>query len=150
MGWPRRLLPLVVLLLAACGADAPPERVHDLTAAFPLAEVRAETGRIDFGTPAARPHLLAGWHGNERGRGGETFVWGRGAVSTLAFHLVAPRDLVATLRAAPLAGSPPRRVTVLVNGRPAATLALAPGLHDTSFALPRRLLRAGENRLAFR
>ncbi len=141
---------LFALALTGCGADTPPERVHDLTAAFPLAEVRAETGRIDFGTPAARPHLLAGWHGNERGRGGETFVWGRGAVSTLAFHLVAPRDLVATLRAAPLAGSPPRRVRVLVNGRPAATLALAPGLHDASFALPRRLLRAGENRLAFR
>jgi len=144
-----RLLPLVVFALAGCGADAPPEQVHDLTAAFPLAEVRAETGRIDFGTPAARPHLLDGWHGNERGRGGETFVWGRGAVSTLAFHLVTPRDLVATLRAAPLAGAPPQRVTVLVNGRPAATLALAPGLHDASLALPRGLLRAGENRLAF-
>jgi arylsulfatase A-like enzyme len=138
-----------VLALAGCGTGTPPEQVHDLTTTFPLAEVRAETGRIDFGTPAARPHLLAGWHGNERGRGGETFVWGRGAVSTLAFHLVAPRDLAATLRAAPLAGAPPQRVTVRANGRPTATLALAPGLHDVSFALPRRLLRAGENHLAF-
>ena len=150
MGWPRRLLPLVVLLLAGCGTDGP-ERVHDLITAFPLAEVRAETGRIDFGTPAARPHLLAGWHGNERGRGGETFVWGRGAVATLAFHLVAPRDLVATLRAAPLdsPGASPRAVAVFANGHPAAVLRLAPGLRDYELRLPSRLLRAGENRLVF-
>ncbi len=144
---------LAAAALAGCGGGAPEGgREHDLAAAFPVAEVRREAGRIDFGTPAAREHLRDGWHGNERRPGGETLVWSRGTASTLAFFLAAPRVLRAELRCAPAADAAGREqaVSVEVNGERAGELALSPGLRTYSIELPVSLLRAGENRLTFR
>jgi arylsulfatase A-like enzyme len=144
---------LAIATLAGCGGgESAAERAHDLTAAFPVAEVRREIGRIDFGTPAAREHLLAGWYANERARGGETFVWSQGAASTLAFFLAAPRPLRAELLCAPAPDVAARRqvVTLEVGGRRVGALVLSPGVHAYSVELPADVLRAGVNRLTFR
>lgn len=113
--------------------------------------MRQEVGRIDFGTAAARRQLRDGWYDNERGRGGETFVWGRGEASSLDIFLAARRPVRADLRCAPAPGLPgPQVVTVEVNGRRAAELTLSPTLRPYSIGLSAELLHAGDNRLTFR
>ncbi len=145
---------VAAVLLAGCsgGGEDAAERAYDLAAAFPIAEARRETGRIDFGTPAAREHLVAGWYANERGRGGETFVWSQGPASTLALFLAAARPLRAELLCAPAPGlaGRPQAVTIEVDGRRAGELVLSPGLRAYSVELPAELVRPGVNHLTFR
>jgi arylsulfatase A-like enzyme len=146
----------IVLLLGLAACSPAKQRlapVFDLAPLLPLAEVRQEISRIDFGTQAARPHLASGWSFDEGGEGkGPTLVWSEGEESAVDFFLAAPRDLRADLRCAPFeGGSPsPQVVTVELNGRPAGTLSLTPGLHDYTLALPRAVEVAGLNRLTFR
>jgi len=152
--WSRLLgLALVSVSLGACAGEEPRERSYDLAADLPLAEVRKEVGGIDFGTAAARGHLLAGWYGNERAEwDGPTFVWSRREVSILEFDVFAPRDLRAEIRCMPFAlpGAPPQAMAVELNGRRIADLELTQGFHDYAFTLPGDGLVTGRNRLAFR
>ncbi len=63
-------------LLHGCGGG----ETIDLTAQLDRAEVRRETQVIDIGTPAARPHLAAGWGVEEEWRDA-TFAWSLGTTS---------------------------------------------------------------------
>jgi arylsulfatase A-like enzyme len=141
------------LCLLACSPE-PQTRVtvHDLAALLPVAEVRREVGAIDFGSAAGREHLASGWHRNEHGRDGRSFVWSRGAASVVELFLAAPRNLRAELRCAPIptGDGRPQSMRVELNGRPLGTVALAPGMRDYVIALPRAAQVAGVNRLTFR
>lgn len=152
----RRLLvpaALAALLAGACSPSPEGELapVHDLVAGLPVAEVRREVGRIDFGTPAGRAYLRSGWHENENTRQG-TFVWSKGESSVLEFFLAAPRDLRAEIRCIPYRSpdGSPQVVSVEANGRKIADLELRPGLQDYSIELPEEALTAGMNLLSFR
>jgi arylsulfatase A-like enzyme len=148
----RALLCALLLTLTACHTrqDQVPV-VHDLVAELPAAEIRREVEVIDFGSPAARSSLRAGWYQNERGRHGRTIVWSRGQRSDLEIWLAAPRPLRATVRCAPLAppDGRPQTVTVLLNGRRIGELSLRPQLSDYAFDLPVEAQAAGPNLLEF-
>ncbi|HEX7181648.1 MAG TPA: sulfatase [Thermoanaerobaculia bacterium] len=153
----RRLwIPAGFVALLAFGSCSPsPEGklapVHDLVAELPLAEVRREVGRIDFGTPAGRAYLRSGWHENENTRHG-TFVWSKGETSVLEFFLTSPRDLRAEIRCIPYRSpdGSPQAVSVEANGQQVADLELRPGLQDYTVELPGEALTAGTNLLSFR
>lgn len=142
------MLRVLTLLLAAtvvgCAEDRP---ARDLVAEFPSADLGVESRLIDFGTPAARRHLLAGFGPDEHG-----VVWSVGMESLLEFHLAAPRDVPLTLRCAPFefANAPAQSVTLVLNGRPGPRVALGVGLADYEVVLPRTATRSGWNRLALR
>jgi arylsulfatase A-like enzyme len=153
----RRLwIPAGFAALLAFGACSPsPEGelapVHDLAAELPLAEVRREVGRIDFGTPAGRAYFRSGWYENENTRHG-TFVWSKGETSILEFFLASPRDLRAEIRCIPykFPDGSPQVVSVEANGRRIADLELRPGSQDYTVELPGEALTAGTNLLSFR
>lgn len=142
-----------LLAFGACSPspDGKLAPVHDLVAELPLAEVRREVGRIDFGTPAARAYLRSGWHENENTRHG-TFVWSKGETSVLEFFLASPRDLRAEIRCIPYRSpdGSPQVVSVEANGRRVADLELRPGSQDYTVELPGEALTAGTNLLSFR
>src|SRR5262245_60969847 len=136
---------------AALACSGEPRRETDLVALLPRARSGAETASIDFGSDASLPALVSGW--GPRSRSGRVdFQWGQGELSELRLGVGEPRDLDVTLRAWPLAfdGAPPQSVEVSANGRPVATLELAPGPHTHRVRIPGDALVAGENRLAFR
>lgn len=143
------------LTLAACSPQPSARQVpvtHDLVAELPAAELHREVGTIDFGTPGARPFLVAGWYQNERGRKhGPTMVWSQGKRSTLEFWLAAPRALRAEVRCAPvdLPAGRPQVVIVELNGRRIGELTLRPKLNDYAITLPAGAQKAGPNRLDF-
>lgn len=151
LGW-------ALLGLLACGGPPPPADLPlhtDLAAAFPEAELHREVGLLDLGTSAARPHLGAGWSWDETTPDGTTFVWGlaglEGGRSELTFFLAAPRALLLSFRAFPFsyAGAPPQAVTLWVNGETVLEVELEEGPDDYGIEIPRELLVAGENHLAF-
>jgi len=157
-------LPLALVIVVGCGRGVPEAdlAVHlDLAAGLPSAEIRREPGRIDLGTPEARPHLGAGWSWDERagadsagdGSAGDgfTFVWSLGEVSELRFFLARPRPLVVRARAFPypFTGGPPQGVEVRVNGAPAGEVELPPGPGEIRLDLPAARLQAGDNLLTF-
>lgn len=145
---------LALLGLAACSGPGSEERLllHDLVAEHDLAEVRAEPGVIDLGTPAARGHLASGWSWDESAGDGASFVWSEGGESALDLFFAAPREIELRFRAFPFAhaGAPAQAVEVLANGRRAAAVELAPGPSEHAVRLPAALLAAGANRLVFR
>ena len=49
-----------------------------------------EVGRFDFGTPAARPHLLNGWSNDEVSPDGATWVWAHGTQREAAIEAEIP------------------------------------------------------------
>ena len=89
----RRSLHLLLanhILFIACAACAAPEQLpvaFDLVEQFPLAEILQETGRIDFGSVAAREHLLEGWSWDENTASGSTFAWGTGSHSSVRIFI---------------------------------------------------------------
>jgi arylsulfatase A-like enzyme len=149
----RRARLALPLCLLACSPE-PQTRVtvHDLAALLPVAEAHREVGAIDFGSAVAREHLASGWHRNERGKDGASFVWSRGAASEVRFFLAAPRALRAELRGAPIPTEDgrPQSMRVELNGRPLGTVELSPGMRVYIIALPRAAQVAGMNRLTFR
>jgi len=148
----------VALLLAACGAPPTPDlerfpEAIDLAGPEVLSAVRAETGLVDFGTPAARRHLVSGWATDAVfGDDGPTMVWGMGEASVLRFELLAPRRLTLRFRCRPLhwRGGPEQRLTVAVNGEPVDELELDSGFEDYRVTVPASALVPGVNLLTFR
>ncbi|MEM8960424.1 MAG: sulfatase [Acidobacteriota bacterium] len=137
----------VVTTLVGCLEPAWLDEQHDLIATFPHATVDTEMGLIDFGTPAARPRLGAGWSWDEANES-TTYVWGTGDVSTLDLYLSAIRDLDATITGSAFRdpGAPRQEVTVVLNDEDIATLDLSTGdRHD--FRLPAETQRRGRNTL---
>ncbi len=66
----------------------------DLVEESPQAEVRNETGRIDFGTPEADRYLGGGWSEDEHNANG-SFIWSDASQSELHIysHDDRPRQL---------------------------------------------------------
>ena len=125
---------------------------YDFVENFPLAEVQQEVTLIDFGTPAAHPHLIRGWGQDEKNPDHDmTFVWSIEEKSELEFFLTAPRDIHVTFRCHPFMfpGSPTQSVSISLNGRELQTVALVPGVFNYHSFLPKHLLVPGINRLTF-
>ncbi len=149
---------LVAWVLAACAEPAAPPVdeaafpvVRELAAELPLAEVHAETRRIDFGDPGQRAHLLEGWGDDETDGAGTSFVWGLGESSTVELNLLEPRDLAVTARCRAFRwpGAPDQRVTVEVGGREVERLRVGGDFRELRFTLPAETLERGRNRLRF-
>ena len=145
-------LPLVsviaaMLITALLSAPASAATTGDLIAAFPRARVGVETAVIDLGSPAARPHLLAGF-----GDDGNGFAWAIGTESIVEFHLAEPRDLRLSARCMPLEfpGALPQSVAFELNGHPGPRVALGAGMAEYAVAFPAASTRAGWNRLRLR
>lgn len=136
----------------AC-ADEPPAPLADLAELLPFADVIAEPGTIDFGTPGAHPYLRDGWSGDESGPGPwASFVWAMDDRSSIAFHLVAPRELRLTFRCHPAGapGRPRQTVELVMNGTPVGTVVLETAFRAYDLRVPRQATRAGTNELEFR
>jgi arylsulfatase len=138
---------LAASALAACGHT---DRV-DLAAQLPEARVWHETTRIDFGTPAARPHLLLGW-GRDETWGDISIVWGVGRRSQLEFYVSTPRPIILTLQCAPFpaSGGPPQRIEFAVNGTRLGEFELLPDLRVYRVPIAAPALRSGVNTLELR
>jgi arylsulfatase A-like enzyme len=134
----------------ACRSGQPRHEI-DLVELFPSARSGVETARIDLGSDASLPALVSGWGPRARSDRVE-FQWGQGERSELRFGVAEPRDLDVALRAWPLAfaGAPPQSVAIEANGRPVATLDLAPGPHTYRLRIAGDALVRGENRLGLR
>jgi arylsulfatase A-like enzyme len=143
------------LVLLGCGRS--PDRhgtlaEKDLVASFSLARVASETSKIDFGTPEARSHLVAGWSGDRREAGRErSFVRTTGSRSTLRFTVIEPRSLEVRFRCRPGARerSEPIILSISLNGHPLEFLELRPRIASYAITLPEERLEAGENLLEF-
>ena len=142
-----------VSLLPACGPTTSRKGLvaYDFIESFPLSESQYEVPFIDFGTPAARPHLRSGWSTDE-GSGDFTWVWSLGRESVLEFFLREPRELPVAFRCFPFEfpGSPPQRISIAVNGVELRTVQLREGSKPYRIILPSAALKAGNNQLRFR
>ncbi len=146
------LLPLVAIASLACAPEPPLlEATHPLVPRFPQARLSAEVVEMEVGSPAAGPHLEAGWSYRERDRSRQrAFRWGVGSHSEVRFFVVEPRDLTLALEGRPFDGSGaagPQTVTVAINATEIAALELATDLAEYRLEVPATALRPGENRL---
>ncbi len=147
----------MVIAVGACRRP-PPVVSFDFARGLSASSPKLETRSIDFGTPAARAHLLHGWSVDERWEGGTTFVWALGPSSTLGIFRFTAGPLILRLSVRQLPGAvEPQAITVLVNGLPAGSIAMSqpdgalPSQFDTrDLRLDAALLRMGENVLEFR
>lgn len=141
----------LVLFLAGCGGA--PERplpalYADLAALAPSARPLVETRAIDFGVPAARSRMLAGW-GPDEATDTATFVWGGGDGSELAFDLVERRDLTLRLRgwSFPFDDGGGQTVTLSVNGHEIGDHDFTTAPATWAVRVPEEILAGGVNRL---
>jgi arylsulfatase A-like enzyme len=144
--WSRVLLTAIGLV--GCG-PTPPTAEIDLVSLFDLAQASSETRTIDFGSQQSLRHLVEGF-GPRSLADGRAFLWGRARGSVLRITIAEPRSLELALRGWPLAfeGAPEQRVSVAVNGRSVAEIALQPGPAEYRLPVPGDALRVGENRIA--
>jgi len=141
----------VIALGAVLGCSR--ARVVELADRFDLAEVHREVEQIDFGTAAARRHMVRGWHQDEGpSADGTTFVWSRGRESEVEFLLVRPRVLTARLRCRPYPapGGERQSITPVLNGTVLDEVELDPGFHEVELPLPEDAQVTGINRLVLR
>ncbi len=153
-----RWLTVVALLgSAACGGGPAGAVVYDFLERAETAHRLVETGRVDFGRPAARAIMAAGWYVDERWNGETPFVWGIGRRSTLHLPLVEARPLRLALTCRALSRDllredvpvPRQAVSVLVNGWRAGTLLLDGGFQTYHVDVPGDVVRAGSNFVEF-
>ncbi|MEM6456659.1 MAG: hypothetical protein AAF772_16330, partial [Acidobacteriota bacterium] len=162
----RRTLCAALLLALALGcarapdddgapdAQAAPLALADL---LPFAEIRREVNVVDFGTPAARAHVVEGFSIDEGGDddGAPPSLWSRGPRAALRVWLAEPRPLTLRLHLrgwlAPDAGPDARQTVALRwNEVELGTLALDGELRPYEIAVPIDAQRAGDNRLIAR
>lgn len=139
------------LCAAALAACARSDRI-DLAAQLPVAQAWHETTLVDFGTPAARQHLLLGWGRDETWEDGRTMLWALGTRSLLEFYVAAPRSLILTLQCGPFPDpdAPPQTIDFAVNGTPQGRLELLRDQRVYRFPLAAEALRSGVNTLELR
>jgi hypothetical protein len=106
---------------------------------------------LDIGDSTARRWMGTGWQRSEVSDG-ETFVWSNGDRSVLAIRLPTGGDIRMDFDALPFVfpGSPPQRVTIVLNGRAVEKVQLQPGLQRYSVHLPAAALRESLDTLEFR
>jgi arylsulfatase A-like enzyme len=158
----RAIVPafLAILLAASCRKPEPAVSLVDL---LPEADSLVDTREIDFGDPAARRHLVAGW-----GIGSATertpYAWGLGDASTVDFEIAwaRPLELVLEGEAFVFPGAPAEQVVeVRLNGDRVGSIAMpfvglpargfgGGGVQEHRLALPPAAQRLGANRLELR
>ncbi len=144
---------LCFLLLPACGDVAGRESLkptHDLANLLPAAEVLSELTAITFTSREEQRYLRSGWSRFERDEQlDRNFSWGQGEVSSVDFHLLAPRALDLRLEGRPFTvpDAPTQIVTVSVNGSSVGAVELQPELTSYTLPVPEEHLLAGGNRL---
>jgi arylsulfatase A-like enzyme len=139
----------VCWLWAASGAAR--AEVIDLADAFPAATIHMETRSIDFGTPSARPFLLAGFHSDEV-TPRQTLVWSQGDRSSIGLILADRRPRRLHIHCWPLAypHAPPQVVKFSLNGVTLVTRQLKRRVQTIQIELPVGPQRVGMNRLEVR
>lgn len=160
---PHRVTVSLLVLTLACGlgdqsdspaagdAKKPGAMVADLVERFPIATLDIDTPEIDLGTESSHTHLVSGWSFDEVDEGGNPFAWSVGDESRLRFHVGRPRPLVLRFRCYPFPapGSPPQKLTVVLNGHFLRILTLERKNAEYEVALPQGSLVAGDNALDF-
>jgi len=137
-----------VVVVPGCGGTHPKAVVYDLAERLPVAERWSSRELLLFGTPAAEPHLAAGFFREAGAAQGDRFAWaGREAELSLTWAATRPR--AAVLDVAPYAGVKGQSVEVFLNGVSVARLALNDARFRYAIPLPAPAQRAGENRLRF-
>ena len=124
---------------AAAPSATPTRTAAPATAARPA----PATKRIDFGTPAARPHLVAGW-GIDQIQDQRTWVWELGPEAKLQFQ-AQPAATAVTARAWRKPGSPTQPVTLAINGKPVGSADVKPGQNQLRWTIPAGALVSGRN-----
>jgi len=144
---PTALLFALTLAIAGCG-ERKRERVHDLLAELPFAEMTADAAGRDLLAGGAL--LASGWAEPEDDLGRQrTFRWVLGGAAEVETALLERRELVLVLEARPFLypGSAVQKVTVSSNGVEVGQAELPPRLAEHRFALPAEATRTGTNRL---
>lgn len=135
------------LAIAACrgGAASDDVTLLDLVAELETARTRPETVVLDFGSAAAREHLVAGL--DERSVVGE--VWRTGGRHIgVAVDVAVPRDARLTLRArARVDDDTP--LDVFLNSRPVGRITLERRYREHTIDVAAEYWQAGENLLRF-
>ncbi|HEY7511451.1 MAG TPA: sulfatase-like hydrolase/transferase [Vicinamibacteria bacterium] len=122
--------------------------VYDLARRVGIADRWSAREVILFGTAAAEPHQVDGFHREAATPAGDAFTWTKGhAELSLSFAQAAPRAAVVDL--APYGGVRGQAAEVSLNGRPVARLTLNDGRHRYRVPLPADAQRPGDNRLRF-
>lgn len=123
--------------------------VYDLAALAGVAERWSRHEVILFGTPAAQPHQVEGFHGEAATGAAEAFAWTKGeALLSLTWREVRAR--AAVLDAAPYAAVKEQSVEVWLNDRRVDGFPLNDERHRYRVKLPAEAQRAGDNRLRLR
>ncbi|HVR72074.1 MAG TPA: sulfatase [Vicinamibacteria bacterium] len=142
---------MAVVALALCASACPGAQktvVHDLARRVGVADRWSGHDVILFGTPAAEPHQVEGFHREGAIPSGDGFAWSKGeAELSLSFGRVAPRTAVVDM--APYRGVKEQAAEVSLNGTHVARLVLNDGRHRYRVPLPAAAQRAGDNRLRF-
>jgi arylsulfatase A-like enzyme len=136
--------------LAAVGCPGTPKSVvYDLAARVPVAETWAGADVLRFGTPAAEPRLVDGFHREAAGASAEPFLWS-GQEAEVAFEWPGAEPRVAVVDLAPYRGAGPQSAEVRLNGAPVESFRLNDERHRYRIGLPASAQKPGDNRLAFR
>lgn len=142
-------LALLALAVSGCQPSGPPlAETVALTDLLAGAELLAETSEIDFGTAAARPHLVRGWSWDEGD--GERFVWSVGSESAIRFHVSRPRALELRFRCSAFhqEGASAQTIDLALNGHPLGSVEIAPRPAEYAVPVPAAAVRAGANELS--
>jgi len=140
---------LGVALLLALGCPGRPKGVvYDLAARVAVAETWSATDVLLFGTPAAEPRLVDGFHREAGGEQGDPFLWSKGEAE-VAFQWDRVEPRLAVLDAAPYRGVHEQSVEIQLNGRAVDRFGLNDARHRYRIALPAEAQRPGDNRLRF-
>jgi arylsulfatase A-like enzyme len=131
-------------------SGAPEALRFDLLAELSIALAEREVEEIQFGSSAARSHLVSGWGKDERDdvRG---YVWGLGKSSLLHFFAVDAVDLelVFEVRTFSFPGASPQGMRVELNGEVLGEVEVGVEFGKASVAAPARLVQRGRNHLRF-
>ncbi|MFN8092830.1 MAG: sulfatase [Vicinamibacteria bacterium] len=143
------------LALASVGAlaslacpGAPKAVVYDLAARSAVAEAWSAADVLRFGTPAAEPRLVDGFHRESGGATAEPFLWSK-QEAEVAFQWPTAEPRVAVVDLAPYKAAGPQAVEVSLNGTRVDGFRLNDARHRYRLALPAAAQRPGDNRLLF-
>ena len=150
----RILACLSLILIWACArpsTETTETVVVDLVARFDEAAVFSETGRLDIGTPQARPFLTRNWSWSEKDGAGTSFVWGGPGASELAFFATGSRPLTVSFRCLPYRESDGRLEAMVpsLDNAPLTPIRLQEGWREYELELAAEMVQPGVNRLMF-
>ncbi len=146
-----RLAVLCVSLASPFGPacrSTPKQVVYELARRVAVAERWSARDVILFGTPAAEPHQVEGFHREAGGGAGELFLWSKGEAE-VALDWPQPVARTAIVDLAPYPRIRGQSAQAFLNGVPVGRFNLNDQRHRYLLRLPAAVQRAGENRLRF-